>query len=101
MQEVTDQILDEGMQLFAEAFDKLLRRWRSRSRSAGAGKVNCLTYELPGPCRGLNDFAEGLACAGQGRRLWAGDPSLWTGRDEAQWLGWLGVTKGSSPTSNA
>ena len=28
------------------------------------------------------------------RRLWAGDSSLWTGRDEAQWLGWLGITNG-------
>src|SRR5262249_11476733 len=23
------------------------------------------------------------------RRLWAGDARLWTGSDEAQWLGWL------------
>ncbi len=27
------------------------------------------------------------------RRLWARDASLWTGADEAQWLGWLGVTE--------
>jgi transaldolase/glucose-6-phosphate isomerase len=25
------------------------------------------------------------------QRLWARDPSLWTGKDEGQWLGWLGV----------
>ncbi|MGH7268390.1 MAG: bifunctional transaldolase/phosoglucose isomerase, partial [Candidatus Rokuibacteriota bacterium] len=25
------------------------------------------------------------------RRLWAGDASLWTGTDEARWLGWLRV----------
>jgi transaldolase/glucose-6-phosphate isomerase len=25
------------------------------------------------------------------RRIWARDASLWTGRDEAQWLGWLGI----------
>ena len=25
------------------------------------------------------------------RRLWARDASLWTGADEASWLGWLGV----------
>lgn len=24
-------------------------------------------------------------------RLWAGDASLWTGRDEARWLGWLRI----------
>ncbi len=27
-------------------------------------------------------------------RLWAGDASLWTGADEAQWLGWLGAASG-------
>jgi len=25
------------------------------------------------------------------RRLWQGDASLWTGADEPQWLGWLGI----------
>ncbi len=26
------------------------------------------------------------------RRLWSHDASLWTGNDEGQWLGWLGIT---------
>src|SRR5947209_13968795 len=26
------------------------------------------------------------------RRLWARDASLWTGGDEGDWLGWLGIT---------
>ncbi len=25
------------------------------------------------------------------RRVWAGDASLWSGQDEAKWLGWLGI----------
>jgi hypothetical protein len=28
------------------------------------------------------------------RKLWARDASLWTGADEGQWLGWLGITNG-------
>jgi transaldolase/glucose-6-phosphate isomerase len=28
------------------------------------------------------------------RKLWGRDASLWTGKDEAQWLGWLGITNG-------
>jgi glucose-6-phosphate isomerase len=31
------------------------------------------------------------------RRLWSGDASLWTGRDEGSWLGWLGITEDQSP----
>ena len=29
---------------------------------------------------------------GKVRRLWGRDASIWTGRDEAEWLGWLGIT---------
>jgi transaldolase/glucose-6-phosphate isomerase len=31
--------------------------------------------------------------AGKVRRLWQRDASLWTGTDEANWLGWLGITE--------
>ncbi len=27
------------------------------------------------------------------QRVWARDPSLWTGTDEGQWLGWLGIVE--------
>jgi transaldolase / glucose-6-phosphate isomerase len=27
------------------------------------------------------------------RRLWQGDASVWTGADEGNWLGWLGITE--------
>ena len=29
---------------------------------------------------------------GKARKLWGRDASLWTGKDEAEWLGWLGIT---------
>src|SRR5207237_1054629 len=31
--------------------------------------------------------------AGKVRRLWQRDASLWTGTDESNWLGWLGITE--------
>ncbi len=31
--------------------------------------------------------------SGKVARLWAGDPSLWTGRDEKSWLGWLNIVQ--------
>ncbi len=30
---------------------------------------------------------------GKVQRLWARDATLWTGTDEGEWLGWLGITK--------
>ncbi len=38
-----------------------------------------------------NTLAEWRA-QGKVRKLWGRDASLWSGRDEAQWLGWLGIT---------
>src|SRR2546427_9867341 len=34
---------------------------------------------------------EEWAVAGKVRRLWARDATLWTGADEASWLGWLEI----------
>ena len=41
--------------------------------------------------RQLDDWQAGDKTA----RLWAGDASLWSGRDEADWLGWLSVVERS------
>ena len=31
--------------------------------------------------------------AGNVARLWNRDASLWTGKDESEWLGWLDITR--------
>jgi transaldolase / glucose-6-phosphate isomerase len=93
MQEVTDGLLADGVRLFAEAFAKLLSAVATQSKDAGAGRINRLTYTLPEPLAAAVKHSLAEWCAqGKGRRLWARDPSLWTGKDEAHWLGWLGVT---------
>jgi transaldolase/glucose-6-phosphate isomerase len=95
MKEVTDRLLAEGVQLFAEAFAKLLKAVEQQSRHAGAGKTNQLTPALPGPLAAAVDGSVvDWRTHGKVRRLWGRDASLWSGKDEAQWLGWLGVTNG-------
>jgi transaldolase / glucose-6-phosphate isomerase len=37
---------------------------------------------------------------GKVRRLWQGDASLWTGTDETNWLGWLGITEKQIANAN-
>lgn len=45
---------------------------------------------LPQPLRGaVGDAATAWDAAGSTARLWARDATLWTGADEARWLGWL------------
>ena len=92
MKEITDQLLKEGVALFAEAFGKLLAATQKRCR-APRQAINRQTWTLPDDLAtavsaSLRDWAAG----GKARRLWARDAALWTGRDEASWLGWLGIT---------
>ncbi|WP_337288340.1 bifunctional transaldolase/phosoglucose isomerase [Candidatus Methylomirabilis sp.] len=95
MKDVTDTLLAEGVQLFSDAFEKLLKAVEKQRMEAGAGKINRLTYALPEPLAAAvkSSLAEWRA-QGKVRRLWGRDASLWTGKDEAEWLGWLGITNG-------
>lgn len=95
MKQVTDTLLAEGVQLFSEAFDKLLKAVRQKGKPLGAGKINRQTYTLPdNVTKTLNAALADWRATNKVRRLWARDASLWTGADEGNWLGWLGITNG-------
>lgn len=89
---VTEKLVDEGVQLFADAFDKLLGAV-ARKRAADLGeKLNRQTHKLsPELEKAVAASVESWRHDGNVRRLWAGDASLWTGSDEAKWLGWLDI----------
>ena len=95
MKEVTEKLLIEGVQLFSDAFGKLLKAIEKQTREPGAGRLNRLTYKLPEALgTAVKDALAEWRAQGKVRRLWGRDASLWSGRDEAQWLGWLGITNG-------
>jgi transaldolase/glucose-6-phosphate isomerase len=92
--EVTDKLTNDGVKLFADAFDKLLAAVEKNSKADTSPKVSRQQYALPDALAGavktaINDWR----ASGKVRRLWEHDASLWTGTDEASWLGWLGVTE--------
>ena len=93
LDEVTDELLATAVRLFAEAFAKLLNAVELQSKEAGAGRINRLSYTLPEPlAAAVKDSLADWRAQGKVRRLWGRDASLWTGKDEAHWLGWLGIT---------
>ncbi len=93
MQEVTDKVLDEGVRLFAEPFDRLLDALAQRTHNRPKCGIDRQTYHLPGDLTAAVKVAlEDWRSNDKVRRLWARDASLWTGADEADWLGWLSVT---------
>jgi transaldolase / glucose-6-phosphate isomerase len=89
---VTDQLVEEGVRLFANAFDELLGAV-SRKRAAMLGaKLNSQSFTLPPDIeKTVSDSLESWRRDGNVRRLWAGDAHLWTGSDESKWLGWLTI----------
>jgi transaldolase / glucose-6-phosphate isomerase len=94
MAEVTDHLLKDGVRLFAEPFDKLLAAVDKTRQAAVTPKINHQTYTLPGPlANGVKASLAEWRAGDKVRRLWARDAALWTGTDEGNWLGWLGITE--------
>jgi transaldolase/glucose-6-phosphate isomerase len=92
MKEVTDKLVVEGVQQFAEAFDLLLKATGQRSESRASVKIDRQTYKVPQELDSkVKAMLEQWQKADQVRRLWRHDASLWTGTDEANWLGWLDI----------
>jgi transaldolase / glucose-6-phosphate isomerase len=94
MGQVTDRLLEEGLQLFVDAFEKLLSAVDRGCRSSAPACISRMTFSLPGDlATAVNASLDDWRVGGKVRRLWGRDASLWTGRDEERWLGWLGVTE--------
>ena len=91
---VTAKLVEEGVQLFADAFDKLLGAV-ARKRAVILGeKLDSQTYKLSsGLEKAVIASLESWRHDGNVRRLYAGDARLWTGSDEATWLGWLTIAE--------
>jgi transaldolase/glucose-6-phosphate isomerase len=95
LKQVTDACLTEGLRLFANAFEQLLKAIDRQRQAPTAGGANQPEYRLPAAlAAAVNDTLAEWSAQNRVRRLWARDASLWTGKDEAQWLGWLGITNG-------
>jgi len=94
MKQVTDDLVTQAVKLFAEPFDKLLNTVDAKCKFVSQAVVDPQTYSLPAPIeKGFQEAIEDWKMAGKVRRLWARDASLWSGSDEGNWLGWLGVTE--------
>ena len=94
MKEVTDKLTKDGVKLFADAFDQLLAAVERSSSCPVAPHVSRQTYSLPADlAASVKTAVDDWRANGKVRRLWQRDASLWTGEDEASWLGWLGITE--------
>jgi transaldolase/glucose-6-phosphate isomerase len=91
---VTVELVEEGVQLFADAFDKLLGAVARKRAVLLDEKLDSQTIKLPAELeKAVAASLEGWRRDGNVRRMWNGDADLWTGADEAEWLAWLGIVE--------
>ncbi len=93
---VTRQLEDEGVQKFIDPFDTLLGTLSDRRLAALADELSVPDLRAGGLADAHRAVLDALDARQFGRRLAAGDPSLWAGEPEARALvqrrlGWLGA----------
>jgi transaldolase/glucose-6-phosphate isomerase len=89
---VTAHLVEDGVTLFADAFDHLLGAVAQKRSTLMGSALSALKWTLPADLdRAVGDGLETWRRCGNVRKLWARDAGLWTGGDEAQWLAWLGI----------
>jgi transaldolase/glucose-6-phosphate isomerase len=95
LEEVTEELVKDGVQHFSDAFDKLFAAIARQRRTLIEGDRASLEIAPGSPemKAALQDEMEAWRKEGRIRRLWARDKSLWTGTDEDKWFGWLHVVE--------
>ncbi|NPU66138.1 bifunctional transaldolase/phosoglucose isomerase [Bradyrhizobium sp. 83012] len=90
LDEITADLVVDGVKQFADAADKLygaVAHKRAVVLGAGLGQQSIVVAaDLE---KKVQAATEDWRKAAKIRRLWHKDASVWTGRDEHKWLGWL------------
>ncbi len=92
IEQIARGLVDEGVQLFADAFDKLLGAVAQKRTAILGSAINGQGAKLPAAIeQAVKMSLEDWRHNGKMRRLWEKDASLWSGADEDKWLGWLNI----------
>ena len=87
---ITDELTVDGVRLFAESFDGLLAGVEQRRAQTLGETLDRYSASLDKQAaEAVKNTLKEWSSAGNIRRLWSKDASLWTGTDEGKWLGWL------------
>ena len=94
---VTDALVVDGVEKFAQSFDALLGAVAGKRATILGARLNGQSLVVPETLAATQSQTLARAAReGWTRRLWAHDANLWTGADESQWLGWLAAGTGET-----
>ncbi len=89
---ITDKLLEDGVNAFADAFDQLLGSVSEKHISLQGEKLASMQFILPADYKAaVKTGLESWRKDGNVRKLWNRQSSVWTGQDENKWLGWLDI----------
>lgn len=92
LDEATDALVREGVEKFMAAQSKLLASVEESLKQPTETRPLTMTRSLPAELEDrVKAIVEEWGRSGKVARLWGRDAGLWTGADEANWLGWLTV----------
>jgi transaldolase/glucose-6-phosphate isomerase len=90
LDEITSELVKDGVRLFAEAADKLYGAVANKRAAVLGTSLDRQQLGLgAGIAKAVEKHAEEWRVSAKVRRLWQKDKSVWTGADEDKWLGWL------------
>src|ERR1700758_5112580 len=90
LDQITADLVKDGVKLFADAADKLYGAVASKRATVLGEGIDSQKLALgAGIEKAVEKHAEEWRAQAKVRRLWSKDKSVWTGDDENKWLGWL------------
>ena len=95
LDKVTADLVVDGVKQFSDAADALLSAVAAKRAAILGDRLNGLEARLPDDlAKKVEARLETARAQVWSRRLFQGDASLWTGGDEAKWLGWIPAARG-------
>ena len=91
---VTDHLVQDGVDKFSEAFDKLLGAVAGKRQKILGSRLDAQWIKAANLEPDMSAALDRAAREGWTRRLWRKDASLWPGGDAEKWLGWLDAGQG-------
>ena len=90
LDQITADLVKDGVKLFADAADKLYGAVASKRATVLGEGIDSQKLALgAGIEKAVEKHTEEWRAQAKVRRLWSKDKSVWTGDDENKWLGWL------------